>query len=87
MTPPAMASWAACSIFGGPSSSGKPCPRLTAPIRVASADISANTVVAYGRSRDTVVAVEPIRATMRAAAIPCPTNRLAGALLGCRYGT
>ncbi|PQM49018.1 hypothetical protein C1Y40_00750 [Mycobacterium talmoniae] len=46
LTPSAMASWAARSMAGGPSSSGKPCPRFTAPIRAASADISANTVVA-----------------------------------------
>ena len=55
LTPSAMASCAAFSIAGGPSSSGNPCPRLTAPMRAASADISANTVVAYGRSRDTVM--------------------------------
>src|ERR1700722_18650958 len=53
-----MASWASLSIAGGPSSSGKPWPRFTAPTRAASADISANTVVAYGRSRDTVMDVE-----------------------------
>ena len=28
----------------GPSTSGKPCPRLTAPVRTASADISEKTV-------------------------------------------
>src|SRR6185437_9195943 len=62
LTPAAMASWAALSIAGGPSSSGKPWPRLTAPTRAASADISANTVVAYGCSRDTVMDDELKRA-------------------------
>ena len=46
LTPSAMAFSAVFSIAGGPSSSGKPCPRFTAPIRAANADISANTVVA-----------------------------------------
>src|SRR3954463_7168503 len=36
---------AAASISGGPSVSGKPWPRFTAPVRTASADISAKTVV------------------------------------------
>src|ERR1700761_6826716 len=58
VTPAAMASCAARSMAGGPSSSGKPWPRLTAPMRAASADISANTVVAYGRSCGTVMVVE-----------------------------
>src|SRR6185312_4241878 len=58
LMPSAMASWAAFSMAGGPSSSGKPWPRFTAETRAASADISANTVVAYGRSRETVMVVE-----------------------------
>jgi hypothetical protein len=40
-----MAATAASSTSGGPSVSGKPWPRLTAPVRVASADISAKIVV------------------------------------------
>src|ERR1700757_1623377 len=59
LAPSAMASCAAFSNAGGPSSSGNPWPRFTAPIRAARADISANTVVVYGRSRDTVMVVEP----------------------------
>ncbi|EUA30266.1 hypothetical protein I553_4523 [Mycobacterium xenopi 4042] len=54
----AMASCAVFNIPGGPSSSGKPCPRFTAPILAASSDISAKTVVAYGRSRDTVMVLQ-----------------------------
>src|SRR5271156_2932593 len=69
LTPSAMASWASLSIAGGPSSSGKPWPRFTAPTRAASADISANTVVAYGRSRDTVMDVEG-----RASAAECAAS-------------
>src|SRR4051794_13828238 len=40
-----MAWTAASSTSGGPSVSGKPCPRLTLPVEVASADISAKMVV------------------------------------------
>src|SRR5271166_1650630 len=76
-----MASCAASSNAGGPSSSGKPCPRFTAPMRAASADTSANTVVAYGRSRDTVMVHELRRATMRAACGP-----RWGATIGLRSG-
>ena len=61
LTPSPIASWRASSIEGGPSSSGNPWPRLTAPTRAASADISANTVVAYGCNRFTVMAVELMR--------------------------
>src|ERR1700761_3122613 len=58
LIPSAIAAWAAFNMAGGPSSSGNPWPRFTAPTRAASADISANTVVAYGRSRDTVMGVQ-----------------------------
>src|SRR5687768_6744636 len=51
--PPRSASTAAASISGGPSVSGKPCPRLTAPVRTARADISAKIVVPNGRIRCT----------------------------------
>ncbi len=44
---------AASSIDAGPSVSGKPCPRLTDPVRSASADISAKIVVPNGRIRAT----------------------------------
>src|SRR5437763_2022250 len=47
------ASAAASSIDRGPSVSGKPCPRLTEPVRTASADISAKIVVPNGRIRAT----------------------------------
>jgi len=42
---------AAAAISGGPSLSGKPCPRLTDPVVVASADISAKIVVPIPASR------------------------------------
>jgi hypothetical protein len=51
--PPRSAATAASSISGGPSVSGKPCPRFTAPVRTASADISAKMVVPNGRIRST----------------------------------
>ena len=51
--PPRRASAAAASISGGPSVSGKPWPRLTEPVRTASADISAKIVVPNGRMRAT----------------------------------
>jgi hypothetical protein len=41
-----MAFSATLSIAGGPSSSGNPWPRLTAPMRAASADVSAKIVTA-----------------------------------------
>src|SRR4051812_23318440 len=50
---------AAASISGGPSVSGKPWPRFTAPVRTASADISAKTVVPNGRMRWTSGSVIP----------------------------
>ena len=37
--------------FLGPSASGKPCPRLTAPVSVASSDMVAKIVVGNGRRR------------------------------------
>ena len=43
--PFAMAERAASSTSAGPSSSGKPWPRLIAPVRSASADISVKMVV------------------------------------------
>ena len=46
LTPSAIAFSATLSIEGGPSSSGKPWPRFTAPMRAASADISAKIVTA-----------------------------------------
>ena len=42
--PPSIAATAAASIGGGPSVSGNPWPRLIAPVRDASADISAKIV-------------------------------------------
>ena len=51
--PDRSASAAAASISAGPSVSGKPWPRLTAPVRTASADISAKMVVPNGRIRCT----------------------------------
>ena len=53
--PSAMARRAASNMAAGPSSSGNPWPRLTAPRRAASADISAKMVVWKGRSRATVI--------------------------------
>ena len=50
-----IAAAAASSISCGPSVSGKPWPRLTAPVRTASADISAKIVVPNGRIRSTRV--------------------------------
>ena len=43
--PARMAATAASSTSSGPSVSGKPCPRLSEPVRTASADISAKIVV------------------------------------------
>src|ERR1700761_6759122 len=43
--PASTASAAAWATAGGPSTSGKPWPRLTEPVRTASADISAKIVV------------------------------------------
>ena len=43
--PARSASTAASTITDGPSSSGKPCPRLMAPVRSASAVISVKMVV------------------------------------------
>src|SRR3954464_661323 len=51
--PDRIASTAASSISAGPSVSGKPWPRLTEPVRTASADISAKIVVPNGRIRAT----------------------------------
>ena len=53
LAPPRKASAAAASISAGPSVSGKPCPRLTEPVRAASADISVKIVVPNGRIRAT----------------------------------
>src|SRR3954454_468788 len=44
---------ASASSDSGPSVSGKPCPRLIAPVRRASADISAKIVDVNGRMRST----------------------------------
>ena len=44
LAPSASARRAAAITDAGPSTSGKPCPRLTAPVRTASADISEKTV-------------------------------------------
>src|SRR4051812_20312851 len=51
--PARMAAMAASATSGGPSVSGNPWPRLMAPVRTASADISANTVVRNSRIRST----------------------------------
>ena len=48
LRPPRMAATAASSTSGGPSVSGKPCPRLIAPCSAASADIVAKIVVPKG---------------------------------------
>ncbi len=48
LRPPSMAAFAASSISRGPSVSGKPWPRFTAPCSVASAVISAKMVVPKG---------------------------------------
>src|SRR6201991_2575627 len=53
VTPSAMAFRAAAPRRGGRSVSGKPCPRLTAPVRWASAVISAKIVEVNGRIRGT----------------------------------
>src|SRR5581483_4673579 len=93
---PAVIAWrAASSIAGGPSSSGKPWPRFTAPIRAASADISAKTVVANGCNLRTVMdtscradAESHYRPSgnaiprLLARGVTYPTNRLVYALLG-----
>ncbi len=44
LAPPSSARTASAITDGGPSTSGKPCPRLTAPVRTASADISEKMV-------------------------------------------
>ena len=51
--PARMAATAASITSGGPSSSGKPWPRLIEPVATASADISAKIVVPKPWSRDT----------------------------------
>src|SRR3954451_23705573 len=51
LTPAAMASRASSSMNRGPSVSGKPWPRLTDPVEVARADISAKIVVVADRTR------------------------------------
>ena len=53
MIPPVMLAAASASSEAGPSVSGKPCPRLIAPVRRASADISAKIVDVNGRIRCT----------------------------------
>src|SRR5215218_10193782 len=57
-----MASIAACAISAGPSVSGKPWPRLMAPVRAASADISAKIVVPKPWRRDARNGASAIRA-------------------------
>ena len=52
LTPARMAATAASSTSAGPSVSGKPCPRLMAPVATASADISAKIVVPNPASLD-----------------------------------
>ena len=52
MRPPSIAALAASSISRGPSVSGKPWPRLIAPVRAARADISAKIVVPKGCMRE-----------------------------------
>src|SRR5437764_15155744 len=51
--PARIAATAASATSAGPSVSGKPWPRLMAPVRTARADISANTVVPNSRIRST----------------------------------
>ena len=52
LTPVRIASTAASSTSAGPSVSGKPCPRLIAPVDVARADIWAKIVVPNPASLD-----------------------------------
>src|SRR5919112_1468479 len=51
LRPARRASTAASTTAGGPSWSGKPCPRLRLPVRTASADISEKIVGGIDRSR------------------------------------
>src|SRR2546421_612528 len=53
LAPDRIAPTAASTIAGGPAVSGKPCPRLIAPVRTASAVISAKIVVPNPCMRDT----------------------------------
>src|SRR3954453_14978513 len=55
LTPPVTFAATSASSDGGPSVSGKHCPRLIAPVRRASADISAKIVDVYGRIRSTTM--------------------------------
>ena len=57
---------AASATSGGPSVSGKPCPRLTDPVASASADISAKIVVPSPSSRR-AMSCRVTRATLGAA--------------------
>ncbi len=50
--PARIAAMAASSTSGGPSVSGKPCPRLIEPVSTASADISEKIVVPKPWSRE-----------------------------------
>src|SRR5688500_13448454 len=71
-----MASMAASDTSTGPSSSGKPCPRLMAPVAAASADISAKIVVPSPASRDDSTGRLTISSALHA-----PLPRSAGAAL------
>ncbi|CPU63591.1 Uncharacterised protein [Mycobacteroides abscessus] len=66
--PSSIARTAACFTAAGPSTSGKPCPRLIAPVRCASAVISAKIVAATAPSA-------PRRPVARAAACQRPGGR------------
>jgi hypothetical protein len=54
LCPARMAAAAASITSAGPSSSGKPCPRLIAPVRSASADISVKIVVPKPARREAI---------------------------------
>src|SRR5688572_15907325 len=83
LAPDRSASAAAASISGGPSVSGKPCPRLTEPVRAASADISEKMVVPNGRMRPTsgsagvdVVTSPSLRPPARTPRVGCLEDQL-----------
>ena len=82
--PSRIAATAASITAAGPSVSGKPCPRLTAPVRTASADISAKIVVPKPRRRE--ASAGRSRAVAMAGSLvtvvpPLPPSRLAGVVL------
>src|SRR6187200_1240044 len=65
LTPARIASTAASRTSGGPSVSGNPWPRLIAPVRAASADISAKIVVPKPARREVSAGRSTRRRTLR----------------------